>query len=321
METSIQLSKKYALDCQHLHRGFSGNGATNNQKLVEILTSRNMEELKLISQTYSALYGQDLLHLLSTTQKNQLLARVAYLRMSEPHKRDAEIVRGSLSSTSSMDLNTLIEVVCTRSPSELQSIRQAYRARYGSDVEQDITRRRNGNLKEVLLAILNSSKIDGRRVDMSMAMCDAKVLYEAIESGRSIDKKTIISLMGQRSIGQLKAIFISYKQLYGPEFSKSLKRDKCGEFGKELRVIIRCIQHPEKHFAKQLRRAMGNSKAREVLMRVVITRSAIDIKGINNAFAAKTGLPLESLVRREFNSADKANGLVADFLIALLRGS
>ncbi|KAL5982139.1 hypothetical protein ACLOJK_016208 [Asimina triloba] len=321
MDTSLQLTKKYALDCQLLQRVFSaGNGFTHNHKLVEILTDRNREELKLIRQTYSALYGQDILYLLSTTQKSKHFARAAYLHMTEPPTRDAEIIRCCLSA-SKVDLDDLIEVVCTRTTSELRPIRQAYRGRYNSEIEQDIARRTSGNLKEVLLAILNSSRFDGGRVDMSMAMCDAKVLYEAIESGRTIDKKTIISVIGQRNTRQLKAILLSYKQLYGPEFSRSLKRDKCGEFGKELRFLIRCIQYPDKYFAKQLRRAMANGNSQEVIIRTVVTRAAADIKGISNAFAAKTGWSLENLIRRVFNNADKASGSVADFLIALLKST
>lgn len=160
-------------------------------------------------------------------------------------------------------------------------------------------------------------------MDMSMAMCDAKTLYEAVESGRNVDQKTIISLLSQRNSGQVKAILVSYKQLYGHEFSKSLKQlSKCGQFGREVRIVIRCIQNPEKFFAKQLR--MKNADAREILIRIVITRSEIDIKDVNKAFAAKTGSSIEKLVRKEFNNNSKDrtnNNIVADILIGLTKRS
>lgn len=150
-------------------------------------------------------------------------------------------------------------------------------------------------------------------------MCDAKTLYEAMESGKNIDQKTITSVLSQRNNGQVRAILSSYKQLYGHEFGKSIKRSKCGQFGKELRVVIRCIQHPEKFFAKQLR--MKNADGREILIRTVVTRSGIDIKAINKAFVAKTGSSLENLVIREFNnSKDKTNDLVVGILVGLIKG-
>uniref|UniRef100_A0A5B7B9R1 Putative Annexin-like protein n=1 Tax=Davidia involucrata TaxID=16924 RepID=A0A5B7B9R1_DAVIN len=316
--SSVQGLKKYELDCQFLHCYVSGNAASNNQKLVEILVSRNLHEFKLILQTYTALYNQDLLCLLSKTQRNNPYSRAAYLRMSESQERDAEMMRNSLYG-GSVNLNILIEIACTRSSLELQSIKQAYCSRYNSNIEQDVSLKVNGGFKEILLAILKSCRNYSGKVDMSMAMCDAKTLYEAMESGKVVDQKTIISLISQRNTGQMKAILVSYKQLYGHEFIKSLKRSKCGQFGKELRIVIRCIQHPEKFFAKQLR--MKNGDAREIVIRNVITRANIDIKEISRTYAAKTGSSLETLVRKEFNNnKDKISGIVADLLVRLIKG-
>ncbi|XP_042495746.1 annexin D7-like [Macadamia integrifolia] len=326
MDSSNQISRRCELCCQYLHSCFSGNGATDKRKLVEILTTRNLQELRFIRQTYNALYNQDLLHILYNAQRNNPFARVVYLRLSESEARDAEIVRGLLIG-GNVDLNSLIEMVCTRTSLELQSIKKAYHSLYNSDMEQDLSLSIKGGFKEILSAILKSSSHFGGKVEMSMAMCDAKTLYEAMESGKSLDQKTMISLISQRGTEQLKAILVSYKQLYGHEFSKSLKRNKCGPFGKDLSLVIRCIQYPEKYFAKQLRRTLQNGYSQEVLIRIVITRSGIDIKEINNAFAAKTGWSLESLILRVFNhtvshnsnnTTAKATGFIAEFLVALL---
>ncbi|KAF5448514.1 hypothetical protein F2P56_029040 [Juglans regia] len=312
--SSFQGNERYEFDCQILHHYLSGNGTINNQKLVDIFVHRSSFEFKLIRQTYAALYGQNVLHLFSNIQRNNPFARAAYLRMIEPQERDAEITRNSLFG-GSVNLNTLIEIACTRPSSELQCIKQTYRSRYNSELEQDVTAKVRGGFKE-------SCRNCGGRVDMSMAMCDAKTLYEAVESGRTVDQKTIISLLSQRNSGQVKAILVSYKQLYGHEFCKSLKQSKCGQFGREVRIVIRCIQNPEKFFAKQLR--MKNADAREILIRIVITRSEIDINDVNKAFASKTGSSIEKLVRRDFNNNSKdhkTNNIVADILIGLTKRS
>lgn len=156
-----------------------------------------------------------------------------------------------------------------------------------------------------------------------MAMCDAKTLYEAIGSGKSVDKTTIISLISQRNTNQLKIILQSYEQLYGHDFIKFLKIDKCGEFGRHLRTVMRCVQYPEKHFAKQLRLTIKDGgDVGVVLIRIVITRADIDIKCIKRVFAEKTGWSLESLIMKELccNSRNDCDhkGLVGDVLIALL---
>ncbi|XP_024019893.1 annexin D5 [Morus notabilis] len=238
--------------------------------------------------------------------------------MCEPQERDSEIVRNSLFGAT-INLNTLIEIICTRSSSQQQCIKEAYKSRYKSDIEQDISMRINGGFKEILLAVIKSCRNCGGKVDMSRAMCDAKTLYEAISSGKMVDQKAIISLFSQRNTSQVRAILASYKKLYGNEFSKSLKQSKCGQFGKELRIVVRCAQNPEKFFAKQLR--MKNADSREILIRIIVTRSEIDIKEINKVFAAKTGSSVENLVKREFNNnKNSSNDMVNRVLIRLIKG-
>ncbi|XVE66531.1 hypothetical protein DITRI_Ditri08aG0086700 [Diplodiscus trichospermus] len=316
--SSTQTLGQYEQDCDILHCYFSGNRAISDRKLVEIFVNRDSNALKVICQTYNCRYGQDLIQFMSNLQRSNSLARIAYLRMVEPHERDAQLMRHSLFG-GSLNLDTLIEVACTRPSSELLRIKHAYQNRYNSDLEQDLTIKINGGFKEIMLAVLKSCRNHGGKADMSLAMCDAKTLYEALESGKNIDQKTITSVLSQRNNAQVRAILNSYKQLYGHEFSKSIKRSKCGQFGKELGVVIRCIQYPHKFFAKQLR--MKNADGREILIRTVITRSGIDIKGINKAFVAKTGSSLENLVIREFsNSKDTSNAIVVGILVGLIQG-
>ncbi|XWS68315.1 hypothetical protein CRYUN_Cryun04dG0079800 [Craigia yunnanensis] len=114
--------------------------------------------------------------------------RIAYLRMVEPRERDAQLMRHSLFGRS-LDLNILIEVACTSPSSELLGIKHAYQTRYNSDLEIDLTMKVNGGFKEILLAVLKSFRNYGGKEYMSLAMCDAKTLYEALESGKNIDSE------------------------------------------------------------------------------------------------------------------------------------
>lgn len=103
---------------------------------------------------------------------------------------------------------------------------------------------------------------------------------------------------------------------------KFLKKEKCGEFGKSLYAVIKCIQFPEKHFSKQIRISLKNGTARKVIIRTVVTRAGIDVKNINRVFSKKTGWSLESLIRNEFSGSsfsDKHFELVGDFLVALIK--
>ena len=71
-----------------------------------------------------------------------------YEAISEPQDWEAEIVRDAPFG-GRVDLNAVIEVACSRSSLELHSLKQVYRLRYNSDVEQDITLKTLVGFKEV----------------------------------------------------------------------------------------------------------------------------------------------------------------------------
>ncbi|XWS39706.1 hypothetical protein CRYUN_Cryun18bG0078000 [Craigia yunnanensis] len=119
--------------------------------------------------------------------------------------------------------------------SELLKIKHAYQTRYNSDLEKDLTMKVNGGYKEIMLAVLKSCHNYGGKADMSLAMCDAKTLYEALESGKNVDKKTITSVLSQRNNGQVRATLSSYKQLYGHEFGTPLREANVGNLERNFR--------------------------------------------------------------------------------------
>ncbi|KAF2915901.1 hypothetical protein DAI22_09g075500 [Oryza sativa Japonica Group] len=225
--------------------------------------------MKQICRAYSSMYRQDLIQLLS--QQKTTFARVACLRASEPCVRDADIARDALFGRR-IDGDVLVEVVCTRPSGEVALIRQAYQARYSASLERDVSSRTSGSLNEVLLAFLGSSGsgYHGGRVDATMAMCDAKTLYEAVEiSAARVDQRSVLQLLRHRSGDQLRAVLASYRRLYGQELARALKRkdgDTSGGGGGRrgesssfpgiLRAALRCAQLPERHFARAVRAAL-----------------------------------------------------------------
>ncbi|XP_015696640.2 annexin A13-like [Oryza brachyantha] len=328
MASSRDFAKRYEADCRHLNQFFSGNASPSNARpVLEIFTTRSSQEMKQICRAYSSMYHQDLLLLLSQQKTN--FARVACLRASEPCVRDADIARDALFGRR-LDGDVLVEVVCTRPSAEVASIRQAYQARYSASLERDVSSRTSGSLNEVLLAFLGSSGYHGGRVDATMAMCDAKTLYEAVESGRGVDRRSILQLLRHRSGDQLRAVLASYRRLYGQELARALKRKADGvghrsgeSFPGVFRAALRCAQRPERHFARAVRVALerggGGGAAREALVRAVVTRAGVDVRRVNQAFAAKTGWTLESVVRNEFAAGNADDGLTGDLLVELLK--
>lgn len=67
--------------------------------------------------------------------------------MHDPAGRDATIVRQALST--SIDLKVATEVLCSRTPSQIQHLRQVYHAMFGVYLEHDIEFQASGDHKKV----------------------------------------------------------------------------------------------------------------------------------------------------------------------------
>lgn len=67
----------------------------------------------------------------------------------DPPGRDATILRQALSGDI-IDLQAATEVICSRTPSMIQIIKQAYHAKFGAYLEHDINRQTSGDHQKVI---------------------------------------------------------------------------------------------------------------------------------------------------------------------------
>lgn len=67
----------------------------------------------------------------------------------DPAGRDATVLRQALGGDG-IDLYAATEVICSRTPSQLQIIKQAYHARFGAYLEHEIHRYTSGDHQKVI---------------------------------------------------------------------------------------------------------------------------------------------------------------------------
>uniref|UniRef100_R7W532 Annexin D5 n=1 Tax=Aegilops tauschii TaxID=37682 RepID=R7W532_AEGTA len=138
----------------------------------------------------------------STTVINILAhrdAKAMLLWVLDPVGRDAAILNQSLNGDIT-DLRAATEVICSRTPSQLQIMKQTYRARFGCYLEQDITERTYGDHHKLLLAYLGIPRAE---VDMQYIKAEyhkkyKRSLADAIHSETSGNYRTfVLSLVGR----------------------------------------------------------------------------------------------------------------------------
>ncbi|KAJ1437773.1 Annexin [Sesbania bispinosa] len=310
-------------DAIQLYGAFKGFGC-DTSAVINILAHRDATQRAYIQQEYRAMYSEDLLKRLSSELSGKLETAVL-LWIHDPAGRDAIILRQSL--TVAKNLETATEVICSRTPSQLQYLRQIYHSKFGAYLEHDIERNTSGDHKKIpigcenpvsvyhliLLAYVSTPRQEGPEVNREMAQKDAKVLYKAGEKKLGTDEKTFMQIFSERSAAHLASTNYYYRDIYGHSLKKAIKNETSGNFAYALLTIVQCAENPAKYFAKVLRKAMkGLGTDDTKLIRVIVTRSEIDLQYIKAEYLKKYKKTLNDAVHSETSGHYRA------FLLSLL---
>ncbi|XP_015883699.1 annexin D5 [Ziziphus jujuba] len=296
-------------DAIELHRAFKGFGC-DTAAVINVLAHRDSTQRALIQQEYRKMYHEDLLKRLISELSGKLETAVL-LWMNDPAGRDAVIIKQGLSSES-LNLEAATEVICSRTPSQIQHFKQLYHARFGVHLEHDIERRTSGDHKKLLLAYVSNQRYEGLEFDRELVVKDAKALYKAGEKKLGTDEKTFIHIFSERSRAHLAAVSSAYRDTYG-SLKKAVKSETSGHFEHGLLTILRSAENPAKYFAKVLHKAMkGLGTDDTTLIRVIVTRTEIDMQYIKAEYAKKYRKTLNDAVHSE------TSGHYRTFLLSLL---
>lgn len=295
-------------DAMALYRAFKGLGC-DTAAVISILAHRDAAQRALIQHEYTAMYHDDLLKRLASELHGKLETAVL-LWMHDPAGRDAIIAREALSAEK---LQAVTEVLCSRTPSQIQSFKQIYHAKFGVPLEHDIERHTSVDHKKLLLAYVSTPRYEGLEVDREIAGKDAKALFKAGEKKLGTDEKTFIRIFSERSRAQLAAISSAYHDMYGNSLKTAVKSETSGHFEYALLTILRCSKNPANYFAKVLRTAMkGLGTDDTSLIRVIVTRTEIDMQYIKVEYLKKYKETLNVAVQAE------TSGHYRTFLLSLL---
>ncbi|MED6199045.1 hypothetical protein PIB30_072279 [Stylosanthes scabra] len=296
-------------DAMQLYRAFKGFGC-DTSAVINILAHRDATQRAYIQHEYRAMYSEELSKRLEKELRGKLETAVL-LWMHDPAGRDATIIRKCL--TVDANIQGATEVICSRTPSQLQHLRQIYHSKFGTYIEHDIEATTSGDHKKILLGFLTTPRHEGYEVNREIAQQDAKVLYKAGEKKLGTDEKVFIRIFSERSAAHVAAVSSYYHDMYGHSLEKAVKNETSGHFAHALLTIVRCAEHPGKYFAKVLHKAMkGLGTNDATLIRVIVTRTEIDMQYIKAEYLKKYRKTLNDAVHSE------TSGHYRDFLLQLL---
>uniref|UniRef100_A0A3Q2SPF3 Annexin n=1 Tax=Fundulus heteroclitus TaxID=8078 RepID=A0A3Q2SPF3_FUNHE len=230
--------------------------------IIAVLVKRSNEQRQKIKAVYEASSGKNLDKALKSALRSHL-EDVTLALLMPPAQFDAYLLRKATKGVGT-DEDVLVEILATRSYGELQEIKRAFKQEYKKDLEEVIKGETNGDFTKALLAMLNTKRDESTEVDMELAKKDAKV---------KVMKTNSESL-----------------KLLPPHPTKKKTKKKKLNFMLvfvTFRMHVKCAWNTPAFFAEKLHRAMkGQGTCEETLIRILVSRSEVDLQKIVEQYRA-----------------------------------
>ncbi|XP_059411250.1 annexin A2-like isoform X2 [Carassius carassius] len=120
--------------------------------IVRILTNRSNAQRRSLAQAYKNFSQKELDASLKKVLSGDLQSLILGLMMI-PEQFEAYRLRKAMEGAGT-DEETLLEILCTRTPQQLSDIRAAYNQEYKRDLEKDLISETSGDFSKLIVALL-----------------------------------------------------------------------------------------------------------------------------------------------------------------------
>jgi annexin A7/11 len=284
---------------------------TNEDAIIKVLVSHDTRQRQEISIKYKQLFGRDLNDDLKSELGGQFENAVIAL-MTPTILFLARELRYAIKGAGT-DESVLIEILATRSNAEIKAIRAAYETEHSSKLEDDIANDTSGSLRNLLVSLCNASRDENTNVDGGRAKKDAQDILEAGDKHWGTDESAFNLVLCTRSFPQLRATFEAYRTIAGKGIVDSINSETSGSLQEGYLAIVNYVWDSYLYFADRIENSMkGAGTDDSTLIRLVVTRSEVDLKHIAHAFHKKTGKYLQDFIK------DDCGGDYRSLLLAVI---
>jgi len=269
---------------------------TNEAAIIKVLVAHNNAQRQEIKTLYKTLFGKDLIACLKSELGGHFEDAVLAL-MTPPTQFLAEELRKAMKGLGT-DETALIEILC-RSNAEIREVKAMYETLYkGRKLEKDVVSETSGHFKRLLVSQCNASRDENPNVDQALAEKDAKAIWEAGEAHLGTDESVFNTVLCTRSYPQLKATFEKYRALTGKGILDTISREMSGSLKEGFSAIVNYCWDPKWYFAERLYKSMkGAGTDDRTLIRVIVTRSEIDLASVSASFHKQYGKYLSDFIK------------------------
>ncbi|XP_074866272.1 annexin A6 isoform X4 [Carettochelys insculpta] len=269
---------------------------SDKEAILDLITSRNNKQRIEIGQAYKSLYGKDLI----TELKRELMGKFERLivgLMRPLAYFDAKEIKDALQGIGT-DEKCLIEILASRTNQQIHKLVEAYRDAYERDLEADVLGDTSGHFRKMLVVLLQGTREEDDVVSEDLVEQDAKDLLEAGELKWGTDEAQFIYILGNRSKQHLRLVFDEYMKISGKPIEQSIHGELSGDFEQLMLAVVKCTRSTPEYFAERLYKAMkGLGTKDNTLIRIMVSRSEIDMLDVREVFRTKYEKSLHSMIK------------------------
>eukprot|EP00053_Salpingoeca_punica_P007886 m.71673 g.71673 ORF g.71673 m.71673 type:complete len:317 (+) comp14374_c0_seq3:59-1009(+) len=268
---------------------------TDEGKIIKTLAHHSNAQRQEIAAKFALAYGKSLIDDL----KNELggkLEDVVLAVMATPADYAAQCLRKAMKGAGT-DEEVLIEILISSSNKEIEAIKESYTKQFKRDLVADVKSETSGRFERILFSCLQGTRDESGKIDRAKAATDAHALFEAGTAHWGTDESEFNRVLLTNSRAQLKVICEEYSKINEEDLDRSIKKEMSGTAQKAFRAIVGTARDAPAYFAARLYEAMEGAGTNDFdLIRIVVTRSEIDMNDIKHAFYNMYAKTLEQFI-------------------------
>ena len=291
-----------------LHNALSGKG--KEDAVFDVITNNNLDERLAICEYFQDRYKQNLYEDLKDKLSGNF-KDVAINLFLDPIDYKAKMLKKGMRGFSADEV-VIIETLTLHTQEELRAIEEAYKEETNRELSKDIEKNFSGIMKRTLLNLLYTPRNKNKIPDHNHCQNLANILVEAGESNWTDNENIFRDVFITSSGEELVLISRYYYEKTGKNILEVIENKLSGESKMLLREVIYNNIIPCELFAEKIYLSCkGLGTNNNLLNRVLVSRSSIDMQDIRDAYKCKYG----NTMRKDV--ADDTSGIYQELCVYL----